>query len=402
MKLLFVTPYLPGPPIFGGQRRIHGLMTNLAGAHELSVIALTDGYEDHSVSEADAKHYCRHVISVPDKFHRLKGRDKRLTQLRSLVSTRSWERMIYQCDAVQRTLDAHLLTHEYDAIVCEFVFMANYRFRISRLRTRLVLDEHNVEYDLLRRTAESTRFERRLFHSVNWRKLKHEEVRAWKRFDGLTLTSRRDQQLVHAEVPSVPSAVVPNGVDVELFKPRAEPVAPQTLLFFGAMNYYPNTDAALSFAAHVLPLLKARHPNVRMRIVGPVGKGPVQDLNGEHIQVVGFVQDVHAEIARAAVVVAPLRIGGGTRLKILEAMAMGKAVVATRIGAEGIDVRHEHDILLADSPADQARAIARLLEDDALRARLGHAARETAVTHYSWRASARALDEFLRELATPP
>jgi len=402
MKLLFVTPYLPGPPIFGGQRRIHGLMTRLADAHELSVIALTDGYDDPRAGVAEAKNYCRHVIAVPDTFHRVTGRDKRLRQLRSLGSMHSWERIIYSCDAVQRALDEHLSEHAYDAVVCEFVFMANYRFKIERSRTRLVLDEHNVEYDLLRRTAATTRFNRRLFHAVNWRKLKREEVRTWKRFDACTLTSRRDEAIVRAEAPRVHTAVVPNGVDIEQFKPRDQPVEPMTLLFFGAINYYPNTDAALYFAEQVLPLLRARYPQVRLRIVGPLGEGPVQALRSEHIQVVGFVEDLHAEIARATVVVAPLRIGGGTRLKILEAMAMGKAIVATRIGAEGIDVRHDHDILLADSPAEQAREVGRLLDDEALRLRLGRAARVTAETLYSWRTSANKLDDFFRELVAMP
>jgi glycosyltransferase involved in cell wall biosynthesis len=398
MKILFLTPYLPGPPIFGGQRRIHGLMTQLASSHELSIIALTDGYADHRPSLLEAQNYCRHVIAVPDKLHRKKGRQKRMSQLRSLVSRQSWERIVYRCDAVQDALDQHLAQHEYDIIVCEFVFMAYYRFRFPRARTRLVLDEHNVEYDLLRRTASATRLDRKFFHSVNWRKLKREEVRAWKRFDACTVTSRRDQELVHAEAPRVRTAVVPNGVDIELFRPRELATEPMTLLFFGAINYYPNTDAALFFAKEVMPLLKARYPSLRLRIVGPIGDSPVNDLHGEDIRVVGFVDDVLAEIARATIVVAPLRIGGGTRLKILEAMAMSKVVVATRIGAEGIDVQHDRDILLADTPAEQAREIGRLLDDDALRQRLGQAARETAVARYSWRACAEKLEHFLYEL----
>jgi glycosyltransferase involved in cell wall biosynthesis len=124
----------------------------------------------------------------------------------------------------------------------------------------------------------------------------------------------------------------------------------------------------------------------------------VTDLRADGIEVMGFVDDVKAEIARAAVVVVPLRIGGGTRLKILEAMAMGKAIVSTRLGAEGIDVEHEKDILLADTPAEFARQVRRVLEDPALRSRLGSAARETAVAHYSWRSAAAKLAALLSEL----
>jgi polysaccharide biosynthesis protein PslH len=399
MKLLFITPFLPGPPIFGGQRRVHGLMTSLAGSHELSVIALTDGYVDQRPSELEAKRYCRHVISVPQHYHRLDGTDKRLTQLRSLLSARSWERRVYTRPAMQRAIDQHLITHTYDAIICEFVFMADYQLRRARDRTQLVLDEHNIEFDLLRRTAQRSRLERKLFHAVNWRKLKHEEVRSWRRFDGCTLTSRRDEAIVNSEAPQVPTAVIANGVDTAQFSARDVPEAPETLLFFGAINYYPNTDAAVSFAEQVMPLLRPHHPRLHLRIVGPVGEGPVTRLRGRDIAVVGFVDDLQAEIAQAAVVIAPLRIGGGTRLKILEAMAMGKAIVATRIGAEGLDVQHGHDILLADSPAEQAREIGRLLGDPALRARLGDNARATAIANYSWTASAKKLEAFLQQLS---
>jgi polysaccharide biosynthesis protein PslH len=398
MKLLFITPYLPGPPIFGGQRRIHGLMTNLAPAHELSLIALTDGGADQSAAELEAKQYCQHVVCVPQHYHRLDGANKRITQLRSMLSQHSWERRIYKRPAMQQAIDQHLATRTYDAIICEFVFMTNYQLRRARDRTQLVLDEHNIEYDLLRRSAVNTRFERRLFHAVNWRKLKREEVRAWRRFDGCTVTSGRDQAIVNAECPQTPTALVPNGVDISLFSPRDLPEQPQTLLFFGAINYYPNTDAAVSFAEQVLPQLKRHYPQLRLRIVGP-GEGALKRRFGSDVEVVGFVDDLQAEIARASVVIAPLRIAGGTRLKILEAMAMGKPVVATRVGAEGLDVKHDHDILVADSPAEQAREISRLLDDAGLRARLGRNARATAVTNYSWASCAKKFANFLDELS---
>src|SRR5204862_1439452 len=118
-----------------------------------------------------------------------------------------------------------------------------------------------------------------------------------------------------------------------------------TALFFGAMNYYPNSDGIVFFVRQVLPILWSRYPKLRLRIVGPIpdGPGPVRDLASDRVEVVGFVDDLRAEIQRARVVVAPLRVGGGTRLKILEAMATGRPIVSTRIGAEGIDVEHDGD-----------------------------------------------------------
>jgi glycosyltransferase involved in cell wall biosynthesis len=168
------------------------------------------------------------------------------------------------------------------------------------------------------------------------------------------------------------------------------------------MNYYPNTDGATYFAREILPLVHRRFPDAKLRIVGPVGPGPVMDLKSDRVEIVGFVDDLIAEIRRAAVVVAPLRMGGGTRLKILEAMALAKPIVSTTIGAEGLDVAHEREMLLADTPETLARDIGRLFEDAALASRVGRAARETAEARYSWRAAARELEAFYQEALGRP
>lgn len=396
MRLLFLTPYLPGPPLFGGARRIHGLMSQLAGSHEVSLLSLVLASEDQGAGIAKAQTYCQRVEVVADDWHRMQGKAKRVFQLASLLSPWSWEKVLYLRPALQRTLDAHLRRYEYDAVVCEFAFMAYFRFPRGSRRPRLVLDEHNVEYDLLRRTAEATAIGRRVFQELNWRKLKREEVALWRRFDACALTSARDRTLVQQEAPDLPTAVVPNGVDIEEFAPAADTaVARNTLLFFGAINYYPNTDGALYFAREMLPSLLAHDPSIQLRIVGPVGDGPVTDLRSQSVQVLGFVDDVKAEIAKAAVVVVPLRIGGGTRLKILEAMAMGKAVVSTSLGAEGLDVEHDKDILIADTPADFVRQVQTALASPELRRRLGREARKTAEERYSWPSCAAKMEALL-------
>jgi glycosyltransferase involved in cell wall biosynthesis len=402
MKLLFLTPYLPGPPIFGGQRRVHGLMGHLAERHDVSVIALVDPSLDHRAGIRDTETYCRSVITVVDAWHKVSGRNKRLMQLGSMLTPFSYEHSLYARPAFQSALDQHLRDREYDVVVSEFVFMAGYRVRgpwPEARRPRLVLDEHNVEYDLIRRTAEGGDLGRRVYNAVNWRKLKREEIAAWERFDGCTVTSTRDEEFVRREAPAVRTAVVPNGVDVDAFFPRPDAeMAPRTLLFFGAINYYPNTEGALYFANEILPLIKARFPDVRFRIVGPVGEGPVMDLRKRGIEVVGFVDDLKTEIDRAAVVVVPLRMGGGTRLKIVEAMAMAKPIVSTRLGAEGLDLTHDEDILLADSPHEFAEQVARVLTDASVADRLGKAARQTAVNRYSWRTASEKMESLFGEL----
>jgi glycosyltransferase involved in cell wall biosynthesis len=275
-------------------------------------------------------------------------------------------------------------------------------YRISErhpVKPCLVLDEHNVEYDILRRTVESAGFGRKVFNAINWRKLRREEMAAWSRFDGCTVTSVRDEEIIRFESPYARTAVVPNGVDTEGFTPRAgAKVEPLTMLFFGAIHYYPNADGALYFAAKILPLLRLRYPSVRFRIVGPVEPGPVMDLKKQGIEVLGFVDDVKAEIERATVVVVPLRIGGGTRLKILEAMSMGRPVVSTKIGAEGLELEHDEDILLADSVEDFAHQVGRVFDEPGLSARLGVAARKKAADQYSWKASGEKMQLFFHDL----
>lgn len=400
MKLLFFVPYLPSPPVYGGQRRIHGLTTRLAKRHEVSVLGLTYALDDYAAAIAETRKHCREVVALPDTWHRMRGRHKRMWQMRSLLSTRSWEHHLYRRPRLQRLLDDHLAQHSYDAIVIEFSYMGIYDFSRARGRSLVVLDEHNIEYDILRRTASATGFVRRAFNELNWRKLRREEVAEWNHVDGVALVSARDEAVVRAETPRVATHVVPNGVDTEGFSPRPDVTPrPLTLLFFGAMNYFPNTEALVWFVAEVMPLLARDFPNVALRVVGAIPEdGPVPALHGGNVNIVGFVDDIREEIARAHVVIAPLRIGGGTRLKILEAMSMAKPIVATTLGAEGIDITHGHDILIADTPEEQASTIARVFTDRGLSDQLGEAARATAVAGYSWESSAHKLERFIDEL----
>ena len=400
MKILFVAPYLPSPARFGGQRRMEGLMRGLARQHDVSILSFNslDAYAEESVAATAA--YCEAVMTLPDLEPRSLAEKRRL-QMQSLVSLHSFEHFqVSRRVDFQKKIDEQLAKNPYDVVQVEFANMASYGYASHGKKPLLILDEHNIEYDLQRRTAGSADgLSRRSYNSLNWRKLGREEKAAWKRFDGVVLTSARDQAVLLKSSPDTHTVVVPNGVDVKHFRPSSADPEADRMLFFGANNYFPNHDALLYFIDEVLPKVVAQRPNAKLSIVGPGVQPAVSARQSRNVEIVGFVDDVMPHLDRASVVVVPLRIGGGTRLKIVEAMAKSKAIVSTSIGAEGIDVTHDLDVLIADEPQALGDQIVRVLKDPQLATRLGLRARELAERRYAWEAIVGHLEQFYHEVS---
>jgi glycosyltransferase involved in cell wall biosynthesis len=402
LKILFVTPYLPSPPEFGGTRRLHGLMTGLARTHAVSVVSLTTPLEKHEHRLVATREYCREVVAVSNAAFGLSLRNKRALQLRSLASRRSFEWLTHVQPEFTARLRELLSREAFDVVNFEFSHMAPYRNLLSGVLGHpiFVLDEHNIEYEILRRTAASELGRvRRIYNAVNWRKLRAEELHAWRTFDGCSVTSAHDRDLLLRDLPRAKVAVVPNAVDLDYFRrsPTAAATEPRTILFFGAINYFPNSDAVTFFLDEIFPKIRARLPNARFKVVGHTPPN-LMSLASEHVEMKGFVPDLREEIDRAAVVIAPLRIGGGTRLKILEAMAMSKPVVSTPQGAEGLEVTDGREVLLAQDPAAFADQVVRVLEDPALGGRLGAEARKLVEQRYGWEASVARLEGLYADL----
>ncbi len=375
--------------------RMQGLIAGLAQCHSTSVLSLVSP-GDNTESVRATQEYCDEVVTVENRHRAQQVSRKRRMQLASLFSPHSYERLVEYQPALQATLNRMLERSNYDFINVEFAQMSYYQFPNS---TRLVLDEHNIEYDILRRTsvAEQT-LGRKLYNYCNYLKLRHEERAAWRRFDGCTVTSARDQQLLLRDCPNAQTEVVPNAVDINFFRPSRHRPDPMTILFFGAIHYYPNTDALSFLVRDIMPQIRRRHPNARLVVVGSTSADLVTKFAAEGVTMTNAVPDVRPYIEQAAVVVSPLRIGGGTRLKILEAMAMGKPVVSTTIGAEGIDVTHGKDLLLADTASDFADEVGRLLDGPELAAHIGNDARQLIETTYDWRSSVAKLESFYTRL----
>jgi glycosyltransferase involved in cell wall biosynthesis len=194
--------------------------------------------------------------------------------------------------------------------------------------------------------------------------------------------------------------VIPTGVDVEYFRPSPDRDQPGTLVFSGAMDWMPNEDAMVYFIKRMWPRIRQQIPNASLCVVGRNPSRALVELAANHqgIEITGIVDDIRPFVHRAAVYVVPLRIGGGTRLKIFEAMAMGKAIVSTTIGAEGLPVHPGQDILIVDDPEQFADTTIRLLGDSVQREELGRAARELVNRTYSWDAVVQPFETVLNTL----
>jgi glycosyltransferase involved in cell wall biosynthesis len=402
LNLLFLSHFPPSPPTFGAQRRIQGLITALARRHEITAVAVVTTDYDPVAAERAMREYCHNVVLVPTRAW--DGPGKRLKQVRSLFSPRSFVRNLYDLPALRKVLDGLLSARAYDIVNVELPFLALLPLAKAPpggAPPRLVLDEHNIEFDLARQQAgNELGLARRMYNSISWRKLRREEIEIWKRFDGVAFCSVADQARARALVPSIRSVVVPNAVDVEYFRPRPSDPVPdgRTVIFFGAMNYFPNVDGLLYLLREVWPLIEKSHPQARLKIVGQRPTPEILAYKSRRVEVAGKVDDLRPHLASAAVSIVPLRIGGGTRFKILEAMAMAKPVVSTSLGAEGIDAEPGRHLLLADDREAFAAAVGRVLDDSLLGARLGSEGRALVEERFSWQAAAQPLERLYQEL----
>ncbi|MGE5048778.1 MAG: glycosyltransferase family 4 protein [Deltaproteobacteria bacterium] len=402
LKILCVSQMPPSPPRFGAQARMHGLYTNLARRNELTAVALVDDSFDLEECRRAMQAYCSEVVLLRNP-RGAAGMAKRALQLRSVASTQSFERHLYSVAALQPALDSLLRRKRFDLVDVEFPYLGHCNVRQSPPGTPpplVVVDSHEIAYDMVRQFSRSGGALRRFYAGLDWRKLRREELAAYGGADGVCTCSVADADRVRAEVPSARTVVIPNAADVEFYKPRPgdPPADGRTLVFFGLLSTWPNIDGILFFLREIWPAIAAARPDARLKVIG--GRAPREVLQqaGPRVEMTGFVEDLRPHLASAAALVVPLRIGGGTRLKIVEGMAMSKAIVSTSLGAEGIDAVPGRDILIEDQPAAFAAAVLKLLGDPALAARMGQAGRKLAVERYSWSGAADTLERFARDL----
>jgi polysaccharide biosynthesis protein PslH len=377
MNLLMVSPHLPNPS-WGAGTRSYYLLKALANTYSVSLLSLTgEQVSDSLVQELHLKR----IHQIPLHISR---QQKRMQQLTSMIRNRSYLADTYYHKEVQQAINDILAQDAHDTVIFESVFMAGYR--VPEEMT-VIIDQHNIEHELLQRTYEQEQaWSRKWFNWWEARKLKPIELARCRNAQGVLVTSEREYLLLKQLVPQCRAAVVPNGVDTHIFnKVDGQPEIAGRIIFTGTMNYYPNIQAVLFFARECWPRIQAQIPEATWQIVGkspPPEVAQLAELPG--VTVTGAVEDVKPYLAAAAVAIAPLLIGSGTRLKILEALAMHKAVVSTSVGCEGLTVETGKHLSVADQPELFAQEVIDLLRHPEKRVALGNAGRALVEAEYSW------------------
>jgi sugar transferase (PEP-CTERM/EpsH1 system associated) len=391
VKILWLNAGLLLPLDKGGKLRTWHLMRHLARRHEITYLSFSDSSGTDS-DRSGMREVCSRLETIP-RSDSAKGTWRfYVDAARYIVDPVPYAVAKYRSAAYGARVRELLARGSFDALVCDFLPPAiNLP---DMLPCPSILFTHNVEAEIWRRHAEmaTNPLAKQLLASQERRMLCFER-KTLARFDLVLAVSdadRRTLERLYSGAIASPVHVVQTGVDTEYFKPADEQSArPAHLVFTGSMDWLPNEDATVHFMREIFPLIRALEPEATVSIVGRSPTPSVCRLADQPgIDVTGRVDDVRPHIAAGSIYIVPLRIGGGTRLKIFEAMAMGKAVVSTTVGAEGLPVTDGKDILIADDPSAFAAAVVRLIRDSRLRRGLETAARALVVQRYDWSAVA--------------
>jgi sugar transferase (PEP-CTERM/EpsH1 system associated) len=397
VKILWVKVGGLVPLDSGGKIRSYHILRELSRRHDVTFFTSYAEHRDDIHGELDrifSRVIC-HSLCMP----RSRSFRHLAHYARGIFSRQPHQFLRYHSAQVTLALRSLLEREKFDVVVCDFLAAAP--LIPWECPTPKVLFTHNVEALIWRRHCAVAR--NPLWKAISWREY-FTTARAERRYlnlaDHVLTVSETDRDVFARTIDSAKITVIPTGVDLEFFRPVAEEERPHTLVFTGSMDYMPNEDGVCYFVEQVLPRVRSHIPNVALQVVGRHPSPRLLKLASmtSGVEVTGAVDDIRPYVQRGSVYVVPLRVGSGTRLKIFEAMAMGKAVVSTSVGAEGLPVRPGNDILIADSPDAFANGVVRLLANRNFRSELGKAARELVARKHSWGSVAQHFEFTLEKL----
>ncbi|CDM66246.1 glycosyltransferase [Pyrinomonas methylaliphatogenes] len=394
MHILWLKTELLHPVDKGGKIRTYQMLRELKREHRITYLTLDDGSGGER-ARAQAFEYCHDLVVVPHRTHAKFTLGFYFELAINLFSSLPYFIKKYASEKMRHEIERLLSSKRYDVLVCDFLQPS---INVpSQLNCASVLFQHNVEAVIWKRHYQVQQdLIKKAYLYGQWLKARAYERAACQRFDFVVAVSHEDAELMKHEYGIKAVAYVPTGVDTEYFRPRNNACRePHNLVFTGSMDWLPNEDAIKYFTENIMPLIKRIVPDVTLTVVG---RNPYPSLielsqRDPSVIVTGRVDDVRPYMERAAVYVVPIRIGGGTRLKIYEAMAMEMPIVSTTVGAEGLPVRDGLHLLLADDPESFAAATVRLLFDREFARELGRRGAMLVREQFGWANVARKFAE---------
>jgi len=390
MNILWLSHNVPYPPKTGVLQRNYNLLKEASRIGDVYLLAffqkaiLPIAY-DLDEARRELHRFCRYVEIVPEPVNSSHAARYALA-LRSVFTEDPYGVNWLKCHDMRRAIRRLAARVPFDVVHFDTLALAEYRDDVGDVRS--ILNHHNIESHLMaRRSHIEPNILKRSYYAMEARKLEDYEARHCGDFDVNFTVSDSDKAVLGEIVPGLRTAVIPNGVDIDYFTPSPSEPAERSLVFVGGMNWYPNRDAVLHLRREIWPLLTQEVPDISLTIVGAHPPEEIMAMAREdsRVTVTGFVDDVRPYLQRAMIYICPMRDGGGTRLKILDALATAKPIVSTTLGCEGIRVEPGRHALLADTPSDFVRQIKRLLDSPFLRQKLAAEGRRLAEAHYSWR-----------------
>ena len=378
MKILFLTAFLPYPPQGGNRIRTFNLLKHLGEKHEIWLLSFIESPAELQYVKA-LKPYCREINTVQiNTKHGCLHRLSNLFENRPYFMARR-----FASDEMKHKLASLLNRQPFDLVHTSTLAMAQYTFDIQGV-VKILDGVDSVSRNNLQQWKMPTGLQNRVLSFIDWLKTVNYEPSMYNRFDRCLLVSAVDRAFLHKKNPRLPIDIATTGVDHNYYQPYTGEESTHRLVFSGVMNYIPNDDAMIFFCSSILPIIEQEYPAVSLYIVGKNVSRRLATIARKkpNIILTGFVEDNRQIIGKSTVFVCPLRIGTGIKNKVLEAMAMGKAIVSTSIGAEGIPIVNGHDMFIADKPDEFAEAVIRLLEDANTRREFGVRARQIVIREY--------------------
>ncbi len=402
MKILFLSQIVPYPPHGGVLQRGYNIIKEINKYFDIHLLAFVhpDVLTSKSLieeSRRELSEFCDDIEYFElwpkkTKFH------KYLAILFGLFTREPFSVLAHRSMSFQKRISEILSTGKIDMVHCDTIGLAQWYH--NGISCPAILTHHNIESQLIHRRAQVEKNPLSKFYlNVQKKRLERYEVIQSTRFSCNIMMSELDSIALKKKAPTANTYIIPNGVDPEYYHPRPG-FETEALIYTGSMNMYANKDAVLYFLQEIWPLLKSKKPECIFYVIGENPPKELTELSQKDSSVIttGFVEDVRPYVAKASVYIVPLRIGGGTRLKVVDAMAQGKAIVSTTIGCEGIPVNPGGDIIIADSPSLFADEVVNLLNDENRRKELGTAARNMVKVKYSWEVIGKEIEMLYEKL----